>query len=175
MDVRLLGSAKATKNVVCVDDVTTSILHILETTSTGKGYHLTSSRPLDGMNLWRSITKALRIEGIRYVGEAIEKPTALERNIMCYTAPFLPYTINLDPIWLLTNTNKALGRKYARTPMSEAVLTELLSRFMAEELSVGQVATRNVRDTAARRSRLPVPKRRPWLLPGRTETKAYRP
>jgi len=144
LDLRLVGSTGATKNVVCVDDVTTSMLHILETTSTGKAYHLTSPRPLDGMNLWRSIAKALRIDGIRYVGETIEKPTALERNVMSYTAPFLPYTINLDPVWLLTNTDKALGRQYARRPISEAILTGLLARFMSDEVAARQAGATGV-------------------------------
>jgi hypothetical protein len=51
---------------------------------------------------------------------------------------FLPYTINLDPVWLLTNTNKALGRQHARTPMSEAILTGLLGRFITDEVSTRQ-------------------------------------
>jgi nucleoside-diphosphate-sugar epimerase len=144
MDLRLLGSLRATKNVVCIDDVTASMLHILETTGTGKAYHLTSPRPLDGMNLWRSIAKALRIDGIRYVGETIEKPTAMERNVMNYTAPFLPYTINLDPVWLLANTDKALGRQHARTPMSETILTGLLARFMSDEVAARQAMATGV-------------------------------
>jgi hypothetical protein len=50
----------------------------------------------------------------------------------------VPYTVNPDPVWLLTNTNKALGRTHARTPMNEAMLTCLLERFMAEEISARQ-------------------------------------
>jgi len=144
LDMRLLGHPRATKNFVCIDDVTTSLLHILETPSIGKSYHLTSPRPMDGMSLWRSIAKALRIDGIRYVGEIIEKPTALERNVMSYTAPFLPYTVNPDPVWLLTNTDKALGWQHAPTPMNETILTGLLERFMAEEVSARQALAEGV-------------------------------
>jgi len=100
-----------------------------------RSYHLTSGRPIEAMALWRCIEKALRINGVRYVGETIDNPTPLERNIMSYTAPFVPYTVHPDPLWLLTNTDKALGRARARTPMSEAMLTGLLERFMAEEMS----------------------------------------
>jgi nucleoside-diphosphate-sugar epimerase len=135
MDMRLQGHPRATKNFVCVDDVTSSLLHILEAPSIGKTYHLTSARPIEGMGLWRCIAKAMRINGIRYVAEAINNPTPLERNVASYTAPFTPYTVNADPVWLLTNTNKALGSKYARTPMTETVLTSLLDRFMAEQVS----------------------------------------
>jgi hypothetical protein len=144
MDMRLLGNERATKNFVCIDDVTTSLLHILETPSIGKTYHLTSPRPMDGMSLWRSVAKALRIDGIRYVSEIIEEPTALERNVMTYTAPFLPYTVNPDPIWLLTNTDNALGSRHARTPMSEAVLTGLLEHFIGEEVSRPQALVAGV-------------------------------
>lgn len=146
MDVRLLGNPAATKNFVCVDDVTASILHILATASVGKSYHLTSARPIEGPVLWRCIEKALRINGVRYVGETIDNPTALERNVMSYTAPFVPYTVHPDPVWLLTNTDQALGRQHARTPMSEKVLTSLLQRFMVEEVSprqtVAEIVTR---------------------------------
>jgi nucleoside-diphosphate-sugar epimerase len=134
LDLRLIGSLGATKNFVCIDDVTASLLHILQTPCIGKAYHLTSPRPMDGSSLWRSISKALRIDGIRYVGETIERPTALERNVMSYTAPFLPYTVHPDPVWLLTNTDRALGTRHARTPMSEVMLTGMLDRFMAEEM-----------------------------------------
>jgi nucleoside-diphosphate-sugar epimerase len=139
LDLRLLGNARVTKNFVCIDDVTASLLHILETPSIGKSYHLTSPRPLGGLSLLRSVAKALRIDGLRYAGESIEQPTALERHIMSYTAPFLPYTVNADPIWLLTNTDQALGARHARTPMSEAILTGLLEYFIEEEVS-GQPA-----------------------------------
>jgi nucleoside-diphosphate-sugar epimerase len=138
LDMRLLGHPRVTKNFVCIDDVTTSLLHILETPSIGKSYHLTSSRPMDAMSLWRCIEKALRINGVRYVGETMENPTPLERNVMSYTAPFLPYTVNPDPVWLLTNTDKALGRPGARAPMDETMLTGLLERFMAGEVSSRQ-------------------------------------
>ena len=144
MGMRLLGHPRATKNFVCIDDVTTSLLHILETPSIGKSYHLTSSRPISGMSLWRCIAKALRLDSIRYVGETIENPTPLERNVMNYTAPFLPYTIHPDPVWLLTNTNKALGRQHARTPMNEKVLAGLLGRFMTEEVSARQASAEAV-------------------------------
>ncbi|MGA2266022.1 MAG: SDR family oxidoreductase [Phycisphaerae bacterium] len=138
LDVRLLGNPRATKNFVCIDDVITGMLHILDTSHVTKSYHLTSARPMDGMTLWRCIGKALRIEGVRYVGESIEKPTSLEQHIMNYTAPFLPYTVNPDPVWLLTNTDKALGWQHARTPMNETILTGLLERFLAEEVSTRQ-------------------------------------
>ena len=73
------------------------------------------------------------------MGASIEKPTALERNIMNYTAPFVPYILNPDPVWLQTNTDKALGWQHPRTPMNETVLTGLLERFVTEELPVRQV------------------------------------
>ncbi len=63
---------------------------------------------------------------------------------MSYTAPFLPYTIYPDPVWLLTNTDKALGA-HARTPMSETLLTSLLERFMAEEVSARRAAAKTAR------------------------------
>jgi nucleoside-diphosphate-sugar epimerase len=138
MDMRLLGHPRATKNFVCIDDVTTSLLHILETPSIGKAYHLTSPRPISGMSLWRCIAKALRISGVQYVGETIDNPTPLERNVMNYTAPFLSYTVNPDPVWLLTNTNRALGPQHARMPINEKVLAGLLGRFMTEEVSARQ-------------------------------------
>jgi nucleoside-diphosphate-sugar epimerase len=134
LGMRLLGHPRVTKNFVCVDDVTSSILHILDTPCVRASYHLTSARPIEGIALWRCIAKALRISGVRHV-EAIEDPTPLERNVMNYTAPFLPYTINPDPVWLLTNTDKALGARHARTPMSETLLTSLLECFMAQEVS----------------------------------------
>ena len=68
----------------------------------------------------------------------MSNPTPLERNVMSYTAPFLPYTVDSDPVWLLTNTDKALGWQHARTPMNEIVLTGLLERFMTEEVSARQ-------------------------------------
>jgi nucleoside-diphosphate-sugar epimerase len=135
LDMRLIGSPKATKNIVCVDEVASSILRILDTTEIGKSYHLTSSQPIDGMALWRCIEKALRINGVRYVEETIDNPSALERNVMSYTAAFVPYTASPDPIWLLTNTDKALGSKYARKPVTEKMLTGLLGRFMTEEVT----------------------------------------
>lgn len=138
MDMRLLGHPRVTKNFVCIDDVIASMLCILGAPHATKAYHLTSGRPIEAMALWRCIEKALRINGVRYVRETIDKPTPLERNIMSYTAPFVPYTVNPDPVWLLTNTNKALGRNHARTPMNEAMLTCLLERFMAEEMSARQ-------------------------------------
>ena len=138
MDVRLLGHPRVTKNFVCIDDVISSMLRILSAPHVTKAYHLTSARPIEAMALWRCIEKALRINGVRYVGETIDNPTPLERNIMSYTAPFVPYTVNPDPVWLLTNTNKALGHTHARTPMNEAMLTCLLERFMAEEMSSRQ-------------------------------------
>jgi nucleoside-diphosphate-sugar epimerase len=138
LDLRLLGHPRATKNFVCIDDVVSSMLHILATPCALKAYHLTSARPMEGMALWRCIQKALRIKGVRYVGETIENPTPLERNVMSYTAPFLPYTVNPDPVWLLANTDKALGWRHARKPMSEAILTGLLERFMAEEVAARQ-------------------------------------
>ncbi|MFA6133057.1 MAG: SDR family oxidoreductase [Phycisphaerae bacterium] len=139
LDLRLLGNEAATKNFVCIDDVTSSMLHILDTATVLKSYHLTSARPIEGLALWRCIEKAMRIRGVRYVGETIENPTSLERNVMSYTAPFLPYSINPDPVWLLTNTDKALGWQHARTPMNETVLAGLLEHFMAEEVSTRQV------------------------------------
>ena len=135
MDLRLLGRPRATKNFVCVDDVVSSMLRILDGPHVTRSYHLTSARPLDGMALWRSVAKALRIAGVRYVGETIEDPTPLERNVMNYTAPFVPYTVNPDPVWLLTNTDKALGKEHARIPMDETMLTALLKRFMTEEVT----------------------------------------
>ncbi|MDD4890572.1 MAG: SDR family oxidoreductase [Phycisphaerae bacterium] len=138
LEMRLLGNPGATKNFVCIDDVTASVLHILDTGTVRKTYHLTSARSLDGMTMWRCVSKALRINGLRYVGETIENPTPLERNVMSYTAPFLPYSLNPDPVWLLTNTDKALGWRHARTPMNEAILTGLLERFMEEEVAARQ-------------------------------------
>jgi len=135
LDLRLLGHPRATKNFVCIDDVTASMLHILDTATVMKSYHLTSARPIEGMALWRCIARALRISGVRYVGETIENPTPLERSVMSYTAPFLPYTVRPDPIWLRANTDKALGWQHARTPMNETVLTGLMERFLAEEVS----------------------------------------
>ena len=135
LDLRLFGNDRATKNVVCIDDVTASILHILDTETARKSYHLTSALPIKGIAMWRCVEKALRISGVRYVGEAIENPTPLERNVLKYTAPFLPYSVNPDPVWLRTNTDKALGCQLARTPVSETMLTGLLDRFMAEEVS----------------------------------------
>lgn len=144
LDLRLLGSPKATKNFVCIDDVVSSMLCILDAPHVTRSYHLTSARPIEGMTLWRCIAKALRINGVRYVGETIENPTPLERNVMNYTAPFLPYTGSPDPVWLLTNTDKALGRQHARTPMNETMLTGLLERFMNDELSVRQASAEEV-------------------------------
>lgn len=141
LDLRLLGRPQATKNFVCIDDVVSSMLRILDAPHVTRSYHLTSARPIDGMALWRCIEKALRINGVRYVGENIENPTPLEHNVMSYTAPFLPYTVHPDPIWLLTNTDKALGRRHARTPMSETMLTGLLKRFMAEEVAAREAPT----------------------------------
>jgi nucleoside-diphosphate-sugar epimerase len=138
MDLRLLGNPKATKNFVCIDDVVSSMLCILDTPHVNRSYHLTSARPIEGMALWRSIEKALRIRGVSYVGETIENPTPLERHVMTYTAPFGPYTVNPDPVWLLTNTSAALAPAHARKPMSEAMLTGLLERFMTEEVSARQ-------------------------------------
>jgi nucleoside-diphosphate-sugar epimerase len=138
MDIRLLGHPRVTKNFVCIDDVISSMLCILGAPHVTRSYHLTSAKPIEAMALWRCIEKALRINGVRYVGETIDNPTPLERNIMSYTSPFVPYTVNPDPVWLLTNTNKALGRKHARTPMNEAMLTCLLERFMTEEMSAPQ-------------------------------------
>ena len=135
LDLRLLGSEKATKNFVCIDDVVSSMLCILDAPHATRSYHLTSDRPIDGTALWRCIEKTLRINGVRYVGETIENPTALERNVMNYTAPFGPYTLHPDPVWLLTNTKNALGWQHARTPMNETMLAGLLERFMAEEVS----------------------------------------
>jgi nucleoside-diphosphate-sugar epimerase len=145
MDLRLLGSPSATKNFVCIDDVVSSMLHILDTPHVTRSYHLTSAQPIEGMAMWRCIEKALRIRGVRYVGENIENPTAMERHVMTYTAPFLPYTVNPDPVWLLTNTDAALGRAHARMPMSEAMLTGLLERFMTEEVSARQAPAEEVR------------------------------
>ena len=144
LDMRLLGHPRATKNFVCIDDVTASILHILDTATVMKSYHLTSARAIDGLGMWRCIAKALRINGVRYVGEAIENPTSLERHVMSYTAPFLPYTVQPDPVWLLTNTDKAMGWRHARAPMNEAMLTGLLERFMAEEVSARQALAEGV-------------------------------
>ena len=144
LDMRLLGHPRATKNFVCIDDVVSSMLCILDAPHATKSYHLTSARPTDGMTMWRCVAKALRINGVRYVGESIEKPTALERNIMNYTAPFVPYIVNPDPVWLRTNTDKALGWQPARTPMNEKVLTGLLERFMAEEVSARQTLAEGV-------------------------------
>jgi nucleoside-diphosphate-sugar epimerase len=135
LDFRLRGSLMATKNFVCIDDVISSMLHILGVSDVMKSYHLTSARPIDGMALWRSIATALRIDGVRYIGQNITDPTSLERHVMDYTAPFLPYTVNPDPVWQLTNTNRAMGRTRARVPMTEGVLTGLLERFMSEEVS----------------------------------------
>ncbi len=144
MDLRLLGNERATKNFVCVDDVVSSMLCVLDTPQVAKAYHLTSPWPTEGGVLWRCIEKALRIGGLRYVGESIENPTPLERNVMDYTAPFEPYTMNPDPVWLLTNTNKALSWQHARTPMSETLLTCLLERFMAQEVDARQPVTEDV-------------------------------
>ena len=144
LDMRLLGHSRATKNFVCIDDVTASILHILDVATVMKSYHLTSARAIDGLTMWRCIARALRIDGVRYVGETIENPTPLERNVMNYTAPFLPYTVNPDPVWLLTNTDRALGWQHARTPISEKVLTGLLERFMAEQVSAWQALAEGV-------------------------------
>ena len=138
LDMRLMGCPRATKNFVCIDDVVSSMLHILDTPHVTRSYHLTSARPMDGMVMWRCVEKALRINGVRYVGETIANPTPLERNVMSYTAPFLPYAVDPDPVWLLTNTDKALGWRHARTPMNEAVLLGLLERFMAEEVPAAQ-------------------------------------
>jgi nucleoside-diphosphate-sugar epimerase len=149
LGMRLLGHPRVTKNFVCVDDVTGSILRILQTPHLkASSYHLTSARPIEGMALWRCIAKALRIGGVRHVGE-IEDPTPLERNVMSYTAPFVPYTVNPDPVWLLTNTDKALGPEHARTPMSETLLTSLLERFMAEEVSARHAVPRIARPAKA--------------------------
>lgn len=138
LDLRLVGSMTATKNFVCIDDVVSSMLNILGVTDVTRSYHLTSARPIAGAAMQRCIEKALRINGVRYVGETIENPTRLERNVMEYTAPFVPYTLNPDPVWLLANADKALGWRHARTPMSETMLTGLLGRFMAEEVSARQ-------------------------------------
>jgi nucleoside-diphosphate-sugar epimerase len=144
LDMRLLGCARATKNFVCIDDVVSSMLCILDAPHVTRSYHLTSARPIEGMALWRCIARALRINGVRYVGETIENPTPLERNVMSYTAPFLPYTVHPDPVWLLTNTDTALGWQHPRTPMNETMLTSLLERFMAEEVSARQAPAEGV-------------------------------
>ena len=144
LDMRLLGNERATKNFVCIDDVVSSMLCILDAPRGARSYHLTSARAIDGLTMWRCIARALRISGVRYVGETIENPTPLERNVMNYTAPFLPYTVKPDPVWLLTNTNKALGWRDARTPMNESILTGLLQRFMAEEMPARQALAEGV-------------------------------
>jgi nucleoside-diphosphate-sugar epimerase len=144
LDLRLLGNPEATKNFVCIDDVISSMLCILDAPHVTRSYHLTSARPIEGMALWRCIAKALRINGVSYVGEDIKNPTPLERKVMSYTAPFLPYTVNPDPVWLLTNTDKALGWQHARTPMNETILAGLLERFMAEEVSARQALAEGV-------------------------------
>ncbi len=138
LDIRLVGHPRVTKNFVCIDDVISSMLRVLDAPHVTRSYHLTSARPIEAMALWRCIEKALRINGVCYVGEKIDNPTPLERNAMSYTAPFVPYTINPDPVWLLTNTDTALGQQHAREPMNEAMLTGLLERFMAEEVSARQ-------------------------------------
>lgn len=149
LGMRLLGHPRVTKNFVCIDDVTGSILRILQTPHLkASSYHLTSARPIEGMALWRCIAKSLRISGVHHVGK-IDDPTPLERNVMSYTAPFMPYTVNPDPVWLLTNTDKALGPEHARTPMSETLLTDLLEHFMAEEVSVRHAAPRTARPAKA--------------------------
>jgi nucleoside-diphosphate-sugar epimerase len=145
LDLRLLGNPKATKNFVCIDDVVSSMLCILDAPHVMRSYHLTSAQPIEGLALWRSIQKALRINGIRYVGESIDKPTPLERHVMTYTAPFVPYTVNPDPVWLLANTDAALGRAHARSPMTETMLTGLLERFMTEEISARRAPAEGVR------------------------------
>ena len=96
LDMRLLGNPGVTKNFVCIDDVISSILRILDVPGGTGSYHLTSAWPIEGMVLWRCVEKALRINGVRYVGETIEHPTPLERNVMSYTSPFLPYIVKRD-------------------------------------------------------------------------------
>ncbi len=133
LNMRLIGHERVTKNFVCIDDVVTSMLKILQVSPLLKGYHLTSDRPIDGMALYRSIAKALRIEGVKFVEGMPQELTALERNVLSYTSPFVPYTTNPDPIWLRTNTDKLLGSH--RHPMTEKILSGLLERFMFEEVS----------------------------------------
>ena len=135
LDIRLVGNLRVTKNFVCIDDVVSSMLHVLDAPHVTRSYHLTSAQPIEAMALWRCIEKALRINGVCYVGETIENPTPLECNVMNYTSPFVPYTVNPDPVWLLTNTNNALGPQRARKPMDEPMLAGLLERFMAEEMT----------------------------------------
>ena len=137
LDVRLLGNVKSTKNFVCIDDVVDTMVCILGTTDIMKSYHLTSDSPLDGFVMWRCVEKSLNIDGISYVGETIDNPTRLEKNIMTYTSPFLPYITYPDPIWLLDNTNRAMGLQ-KRRQIDETILTGLLKRFVSQEVDARQ-------------------------------------
>jgi nucleoside-diphosphate-sugar epimerase len=137
LDVRLLGHHNTAKNFVCIDDVTQSILGILQQPHTGKTFHLTSASPICGRSIATGIEQALKITGMRQGGDKIDDPTPLERTIMNFTAPFVPYTTRHDPIWRLDNTNAALGAAQ-RKPMDEDLFARLVDHFVRNAIFSSQ-------------------------------------
>ncbi len=128
--VRLLGHNSTAKNFVCIDDVTQSILTVLTQPHAGKTYHLTSASPIYGRDIATVIERSLRVTGMGQGGDEIADPTPLERCIMNFTAPFVPYTTHSDPVWRLDNTNAAMGSPNVRKPMDEDLFSRLVDHFV---------------------------------------------
>jgi nucleoside-diphosphate-sugar epimerase len=132
--LRLVGHNTTRKNYVCVDDVASAILAILRAPHQGRAFNIVNPRHLLGAEVGPALEEALRIRGLRYVGDAIPDPTPTEQAMMKHSEAFAPYTVHSDPLWPTENTDRTVNGHHRRVVMSPDFFTFLLRRFVEQEI-----------------------------------------
>jgi nucleoside-diphosphate-sugar epimerase len=131
-DFRLVGHDSVTKNFVCVDDVVTTMLAIVNSpvVHTGRTYNLTSMTSINGLQSSEALENALRVKGIRYVGDTVSDPSPAEELALRHTRDFTPYLTHCDPEWPRFNTNTAVNGDHLH--MTPGLFTFLLQSYVEQ-------------------------------------------
>ena len=133
-DFRLVGHNQVAKNFVCVDDVVSTMMAIVAgpTSHRDRTYNLTSANPVFGWQVGQALESALRINGIRFVGDKVPHASSAEKLVTRQTQSFSQYVRHSDPDWLTTNTDAAILGQHERVCMSPELFTFLLRSFVEQ-------------------------------------------
>lgn len=132
--LRLIGHNSTRKNYVCVDDVTATILAILQAPHQGRAFNIVNPRHLVGAEVGLALEEALRVRGLAYVGDTVPQPTPAEQAVMKHSEAFVPYTVYSDPLWPTANTDRAVDGQHQRVTMTPEFFAFLLRRFVEQEI-----------------------------------------
>ncbi|NOX55328.1 MAG: NAD-dependent epimerase/dehydratase family protein [Planctomycetes bacterium] len=137
VSLRMIGNNQTRKNFVCVDDVVRILVAVARRAgpaALGRTFHIVNPKTMVGTAIGRALERALNVKGIRYVGDRVERPSELERSVLRWTRPFVPYTIHSDPPASMENAEQLLGRDAQVARMTAERFTRMLRSFVEREL-----------------------------------------